>query len=298
MISVLRAMSSKGAKKGAAGLARSSNQQLGPITAALLIQAATHTTQAAIDDEKRELITKYGEKLQKKAESEGISVDQLLERMKQQQRQNATHAPQTATATSSTGSKAKESVARRRSSGPFKKPLDEIVKVDLLQNENAEKISEIWNMYFGSKADTLCGVMEAKFYKQLLERGKWYPIFVLPYPRDDGYELFVLQFFGDQVYFTTLLEFQTFKENAPPLLVLSHYNEFSESKGIVLMKGDCADAKRLNASEARTLVYLLQMYYATGGQKKFKLVEEFHNSPTTFDYKALISETESLSLGS
>ncbi|KAI8813544.1 ATP11 protein-domain-containing protein [Cladochytrium replicatum] len=292
-------MSSTGAKKGATGLARRSNQQLGPITAALLIQAATHTTQAAIDDEKRQLIAKYEKKLQKKAESEGVSVDQLVERMKQQQRQTTTSAPQAAAAASSPGSSnAKESPASRKSSGPLKKPLDEIVKVDLLTNESQEKISEIWNMYFGSKADTICGVMGAKVYMQLFERGKQYPTFVLPYPRDEGYELFVLQFYGDQVYFTTLLEFQTFKENAPPLLVLSHYNEFFESKGIVLMKGDCADAKRLNASEARTLVYLLQMYYATGGQKKFKLVEEFHNNPTTFDYKALISETESLSLGS
>ena len=62
--------------------------------------------------------------------------------------------------------------------------------------------------------------------------------FLLPLPRKHGYEFFVVQFSGNEVHLTSLINFQAFKENAPEALTLIHYTELVKDKGIVLMLGE------------------------------------------------------------
>ncbi len=62
--------------------------------------------------------------------------------------------------------------------------------------------------------------------------------FLLPLPRKNGYEFFVVQFEANEAHFTTLINFQAYGENAPECLTLVHYTELAEAKNIVLMVGD------------------------------------------------------------
>ena len=53
-----------------------------------------------------------------------------------------------------------------------------------------------------------------------------------------GYEFFVVQFLKNEAHFTSLINYQAHKENAPECLNMMHYTELAEDKGIVLMVGE------------------------------------------------------------
>ncbi len=53
--------------------------------------------------------------------------------------------------------------------------LNDIVKLDLLKNENAEKIGEIWNGYHSTK-DVISASLDSSFYEKLYSRSKEFPM--------------------------------------------------------------------------------------------------------------------------
>jgi ATP synthase F1 complex assembly factor 1 len=181
-------------------------------------------------------------------------------------------------------------------SGVEIKSLNDIMKVELLEPLDAKTIGMLWNQHFSGKPG-LSASLTMEFYSQLKSFSKKYPFFILPLPRDSGYEFYFLQFSGDQVYFTSLLEYQTHGSFAKPLLILTHYTELGESKDLVLLRGELGDPSNerlLSPAQAQNLVYQLQLFYATGGPEKQALVEAFHNNPASFDYKSLIDGLEKL----
>ncbi|KAJ1560935.1 hypothetical protein HK096_006658, partial [Nowakowskiella sp. JEL0078] len=96
------------------------------------------------------------------------------------------------------------------------------------------------------------------------------------------------------------------KENAQPHLVITHYADLLnpsslnvsteiesthlENKKIVLMIGELAEKSSISLADAQTLMYQLQLYYVTGGDEKFSLVEKFYRDPSGFQYQWLIDE--------
>ena len=70
------------------------------------------------------------------------------------------------------------------------------------------------------------------------ERFEEFNTFLFPLPRDQGYEFFVVQFLGKEAHFTSLINYQAHKENAPECLNMMHYTELADTKGVVLMVGE------------------------------------------------------------
>lgn len=89
---------------------------------------------------------------------------------------------------------------------PFKK-LDDIMKLDLLQDKTADELKDIWLQYHKEK-DVLVATIPTETYKLLEQRSKEHPIFIFPLPRSQGFEFFLLQFSGNTVHFTPLLCYQ------------------------------------------------------------------------------------------
>ena len=117
--------------------------------------------------------------------------------------------------------------------------------------------------------------------------------FVVPMPRETGVEFFFMQFNFHQCHFTSLLEYKAKGTEARPFLTISHFPELADAKGIVLMKGEISDEpRRIDTQNAQFLAFILQQFYATGGERKFKLVEKFHKEPHNFDYQELMNEVE------
>ncbi|XP_059480525.1 ATP synthase mitochondrial F1 complex assembly factor 1 isoform X2 [Neocloeon triangulifer] len=176
------------------------------------------------------------------------------------------------------------------------KALSEVMKTELIEGKSADEIKKIWQQYYGIK-DAVAAVIPPASFKEILENGKKHPLFLFPLPRSNGYEFIVTQFSGNEIHFTTLINYQarTHKENSPECLTLIHYTDLMESKGIVLMRGEY-DNNILNASEAQCLANQVQLYYGQPSESKKKLLETFTNNPTAFRHMDLVTELESLSL--
>ncbi|KAK9727369.1 hypothetical protein K7432_001902 [Basidiobolus ranarum] len=247
---------------------------------------------------------KYAEKLKLKAEKEGLkTVTELKEKVLKPVKPAPSVSSKTSTATKSVANSVSGEAEKPSSSSPRGnsnnglpsdvKSLENILKMDKILQEDAEVIGKIWTEYHASKENALSAVIPAETYDRLFERSKKYPLFVLPVPREEGAEMYLLQFAYHQCYFTSLLEYKTHGENARPYLTLTHYTDLKESKGVVLMHGEISDEPRiLSPQDAQFLVYGLQQFYITGSERKQKMVEDFHHNPQAFDVKQLIEELE------
>lgn len=187
----------------------------------------------------------------------------------------------------------KQKLAQEQAELPNKK-LTDIMKLELIADKEAEEISKIWIEYHKTK-DVLAATLTTAQYETLTARAKEHPIFLLPLPRSEGFEFFMLQFAANTVHFTPLLAYQVHHENAPECLTLVHYTE-TQDKGIVLMRGEY-DTKVLTAQEAQCLANELQMFYYKTDESKSKLLETFTKRPDQFKHMDLIQEVENIQLG-
>lgn len=173
-------------------------------------------------------------------------------------------------------------------------PLDAILKIDLIKNKSAKEIEDIWQKYHLEK-ECISAIIPSKDLSILEEKSSKYPTFLFPLPRSQGYEFIMCQFQSNSVHFTPLLYFQVHKENAPECLTITHFKEFKDDKGIVLMRGEY-DKNVINAKEAQCLANQLQLYYVQNDEQKLKLLETFHSNPDNFSHMDLINEVNKISL--
>ncbi|KAL1918390.1 uncharacterized protein VTP21DRAFT_3050 [Calcarisporiella thermophila] len=262
---------------------------------------ATDTRNATINYQ-----LKYADKLKIKAEREGCkSVEELKQKTIAKQREIQKTAEEFARLSARAGS---AEVARNpngnvnleakklqnaTSQARKDQSLDQILKLDLIDKEDPDTISNIWIEYHKEK-DGLTSVIPAETYETLYSRSKQYPMFLLPLPQDQGIEFYLLQFQYHQCSFTSLIEYKTHGENARPHLTLTHYTELMKSKGIVLMRGEINEPRILSSDSARYLVYALQQFYITGGEEKLNLLREFHERPQDFKHEKLIEAMDKL----
>lgn len=152
------------------------------------------------------------------------------------------------------------------------KPLSSIMALDKLQDESAEKIKELWTGYHTLK-NKLSAAIPVDVYTRLVAKARQYPQFVLPLPRTitsdadesiqpgetkQGYEMQFMEWgflpsasskhLPTTVLFTPLAEYKLRQEFAQPLLVLTHYTDLAESKGLVLMRGEITSNEELEAT--------------------------------------------------
>lgn len=184
------------------------------------------------------------------------------------------------------------SVEKRKEHSRFsqQKDLNQILKMEILEDKSAEEIELIWKQYHQSK-DGIYAVLPKEAYVDMSTKLQAYPIFLFPLPRAEGYEFIMHQFMENSCYFTSLINYQAYKENAPVSLTITYFTELMDGKGIVLMRGEYDD-KALNIQEAQCLANQLQLYYASKDAKKEKLLWTFNKEPESFRHMDLISNFE------
>ncbi|XP_041475207.1 ATP synthase mitochondrial F1 complex assembly factor 1-like [Lytechinus variegatus] len=168
------------------------------------------------------------------------------------------------------------------------KGLDSIVKIDLLRKHSAEEITEIWRDFHREK-DFICAVIPKDTYAKILQKAKEFPMFLYPLPRDEGYEFFFAQFHNNSFYFTSVINYQAYQENAPALLTITHYPELQEEKGIVLMRGEL-DTKFLTVQQAQFFANQVQLYFASDDADRMRLLRDFNKRPADFKHMDLIDQ--------
>lgn len=186
--------------------------------------------------------------------------------------------------------------------------LDDIMNVELLESHvtSRDELETIWMTYHkeeiavknkeGVENFLISGTIVGDKYRQLQAHSKQYPIFLLPLPRDQGYEFFLVQFHLNEVHITSLLAYQVHKENAPECLKLVHFTEYMEKYNSVLMRGEF-NKTVLNQLEVTCLINQLQLFYCTAADSSSaKVLEKFNKNPDTFDHMEIIRQIESLQL--
>lgn len=175
-----------------------------------------------------------------------------------------------------------------------KKSLDSIVKLELLADKSAKEIEEIWCKHYLEK-DAVAAVIPTATFQVMQERFQQFNTFLFPLPRDQGYEFFVVQFLGQEAHFTSLINYQAHKENAPECLNMMHYTELAESKGVVLMVGEY-DKDILSSTEARCLADQVELYYSRPSAARLDILTKFTSTPTLFSHDDLITEMNSIQI--
>lgn len=167
------------------------------------------------------------------------------------------------------------------------------MKYELINDKSVEEIKTIWLEYHKQK-DVIAATLTNDQLERIMGRAKLHPVFILPLPRSQGYEFFVLQFASNTIHFTPLLCYQVHKENAPECLNIVHYTELKD-QNLILMRGEY-DNNVINAKEAQCLANQLQLYYMQNDAGKLKVMETFTKAPSSFKHMDLIKQLENLSI--
>ncbi|XP_058494536.1 ATP synthase mitochondrial F1 complex assembly factor 1 [Solea solea] len=175
------------------------------------------------------------------------------------------------------------------------KTLSSILNMEMIQEKTGEEITELWMKYFSAK-DTISAAIPAQIYETIINRSKSCPMFLYALPQKEGYEFFVGQWSGHELHFTSLINVQTQGENAPSQLILYHYTELKEEKGVVLMTAEM-DARFITVHQAQCLANQVQLFYGTQRQETYRLVELFNHQPADFRHMLVIAELEQSGLG-
>ncbi|XP_025712589.1 ATP synthase mitochondrial F1 complex assembly factor 1 isoform X1 [Callorhinus ursinus] len=175
------------------------------------------------------------------------------------------------------------------------KTLSSIFNIEMVKDKTAEEIRQIWQQYFAAK-DTVYAVIPKEKFDLIWTRAQSCPTFLCALPRREGYEFFVGQWTGTELHFTALINIQTRGDAAASQLVLYHYPELKEEKGIVLMTAEM-DPTFLNVAEAQCIANQVQLFYATDRKETYGLVETFNFRPNEFKYMSVIAELEQSGLG-
>uniref|UniRef100_A0A1B6CZN3 ATP synthase mitochondrial F1 complex assembly factor 1 n=1 Tax=Clastoptera arizonana TaxID=38151 RepID=A0A1B6CZN3_9HEMI len=173
------------------------------------------------------------------------------------------------------------------------KSLDDILKVNLILDKCIKDIAEIWTNYHKDKS-AISAIIPVDKYDLIMKRSKLYPIFLLPLPRNQGYEFIVCQFSANEVHFTPLISYQTHKENSPECLTIVYFPDLRDKKNIIFMKGEY-NKDIINGMEAQCLANELQLYYGEENEKRTNLLQRFTNNSDDFKHMDLIANLETLS---
>ncbi|WFD04629.1 hypothetical protein MOBT1_003343 [Malassezia obtusa] len=211
-------------------------------------------------------------------------------------------------------------------SGPVK-PLSSFLDVEKIKQESPENITKLWAGYHTLRGK-LSAVIPASTYTRLIETARKYPQFVIPLPKTESVvdgeaeSAFEMQFLQwaflarptsvstasappSAVLYTSLAEYKLRQEFAQPALVLTHYTDLVESKGIVLMRGDVTERQTaesdevkqvISQKEAQLLALCTQRFYnmdwsqhpSADEELRRELLRTFHQDPEAFSLEKLL----------
>ncbi|KAH9486684.1 Protein ATP11, mitochondrial [Psilocybe cubensis] len=149
--------------------------------------------------------SKYTQKLRERAEEQGLTISQLLEKVRADEgkrRKEEAEKLKAATAllrpkpalpastTSGTADKVKTQLTERKDAAPFK-PLSSILNVSriLATPHTPEQITALWTAYHATRSGGtgrgyVCASIPLDMFYTMMKTGRQYPTFILPLPRE------------------------------------------------------------------------------------------------------------------
>mmetsp|Transcript_26198 Transcript_26198/g.57499 ORF Transcript_26198/g.57499 Transcript_26198/m.57499 type:complete len:247 (+) Transcript_26198:138-878(+) len=171
--------------------------------------------------------------------------------------------------------------------GPRK--LDEILKVDMIEDKSSTDVEDLWLGYHETKDHQEGIVIDGKVAKSILARAAQCPFFIQPIFRDDGYFTLVSQFQTPNHFLLAYLEdYKMDPARAQPLITFSIFSDLVSSHGIGLIRADIINKGIADDEGLRCVNELLDAY---GKDEIFSMsVHAFNKKPESFDFDDYISQ--------
>ena len=96
------------------------------------------------------------------------------------------------------------------------------------------------------------------------------------------------------ILFTGLEDYKARGTQAAPYFTITYYKEFTETKDLVLIRGDVVFTSKLSDSEAKWLLETAQSFYLN--DSRYKLVKKFNKETRDFDFTAVLRALDMSSL--
>ena len=135
--------------------------------------------------------------------------------------------------------------------------LGEVAKVEMLEAEEPERISAIWDEFHEHRPELAGCSVAAEEHLKITERARESPLFIFPVRREQGHFLLLSQFNApSDMFVMTFLE--DYKQNpaaAQPWLSVTLFGELLTSKAVGLLRADIAP-ERLSKQEGEHVLGL------------------------------------------
>jgi len=171
-----------------------------------------------------------------------------------------------------------------------------------LEKESPEHIRHIWTEFHADeKQMRVSSVLDPDNYARLSLNAAKSPLFVLPLLKDNHFETpggnylsVVMQMQLPYVLMTPLVDYQALGDGAAPFFTLVHYKELSDSKGLVLCRGDIMSrptgGEGITVAEARKLMVMAHIFYTN--PQRYELVHKMNHDPAKFSFEELVKAVE------
>ena len=161
---------------------------------------------------------------------------------------------------------------------PAPRALNEITNLPLLELEDADTVKKIWKVHHQEQSTSISGTLSGAQYEMLESRAASSPFFVFPVPRDEGHFILLSQAQGKHFLYTFLEDYKNNPETATPYLSLTFYDDFKDTKDLVLARGDISDM--LKKPEAERIMEFTTSFYLDN----YEEIESFNHTPDKFDF--------------
>lgn len=165
---------------------------------------------------------------------------------------------------------------------PGARSLEQLVKLELLQQEQTPQIQRIWQDFHADKDDAVATTLSANEFRSVVERAAAAPYFIFPVYRQEGFFNMLCQFQQSCFLVTYLEAFKADPSAAPPCVAVSLYDDLLEQKELALVRADVINM--LDKKESQLL--LKQLLASYQDDELFDHVNKFNNQPDKFDFEA------------
>jgi len=162
--------------------------------------------------------------------------------------------------------------------------LRDIVKIELLEQQETSEIKKIWLKQF--KKDELRApfVFSEEQWQTLKKRLAENKMFIFPTPWKQKYFVLVSQQLEKHIFFVPVEAYQKDINAASPYVSLSFYNDFVHDHGIVLARAEIINLARMTKDNMMFLLGEFFHYYTD--DEAYRLVHQFNHDSKNFDVDA------------
>lgn len=175
---------------------------------------------------------------------------------------------------------------------PAPPELRDIVKLDLLEQEQEERIKEVWLDQYRFDPRYISRVLDVRGHETMMSRLEESPLFVWPihYEATSKYYVLLSQYQHKHIFFTSIDSYTQHAENASAYMSVTFYDDLlsKKQKHISLIRAEVIQSLHLPIEAARNLLDDVLLKYQDDAQYETDILR-FNANPSGFDIEQYLN---------